>query len=86
MVDLVIRNGLAVENGQIVAVGKIDPHSYYDAQAIGLLDRGSLATGCKADLNVIDYGRLRLIQRADGYEATGALPGRLVRVARAAPG
>jgi len=86
VVDLVICNGLAVECGRIVAVGKIDPHSYYDAQAIGLLDRGSLATGCKADLNVIDYGRLRLIQRADGYEATGALPGRLVRGARAAPG
>lgn len=85
------------------------------AQAIGLHDRGLVATGYKADLNVIDYDRLqvrapevaydlpaggrRLIQRADGYdvtivsgipvsrngEATGALPGRLVRGARANP-
>jgi N-acyl-D-aspartate/D-glutamate deacylase len=86
------------------------------AQAIGLLDRGLVAAGYKADLNVIDYDRLhlrkpevvydlpsggrRLIQRADGYtatilsgavvhrdgEATGALPGRLVRGARAGAG
>ncbi len=85
------------------------------AHAIGLRDRGVVAPGFKADLNVIDYDRLRvrapevvydlpasgrrLIQRADGYEATivsgvavnregqatGALPGRLVRGARSAP-
>ncbi len=85
------------------------------AMAIGLHDRGLVARGYKADLNVIDYDRLqvrapqvvydlptggrRLIQRADGYEATivsgvtvtrsgeatGALPGRLVRGARANP-
>lgn len=85
------------------------------AQAIGLLDRGVVAEGYKADLNVIDYDRLRvrvpevvydlpaggrrLIQRADGYdvtivsgspvtrngEATGALPGRLVRGAQPGP-
>jgi N-acyl-D-aspartate/D-glutamate deacylase len=85
------------------------------ALAIGLRDRGLVANGYKADLNVIDYDRLyvrapevvydlptggrRLIQRADGYEATivsgvpvnrngeatGALPGRLVRGARAVP-
>jgi N-acyl-D-aspartate/D-glutamate deacylase len=85
------------------------------ALAIGLHDRGLVARGYKADLNVIDYDRLRvrapevvydlptggrrLIQRADGYEvtivsgipvtrngeATGALPGRLVRGARAVP-
>ena len=88
--------------------------SHDSAAAIGLHDRGLIRTGYKADLNVIDYGRLRarrpevvydlpaggrrLIQRADGYEATivsgvpvnregqatGALPGRLVRGARAA--
>ena len=56
------------------------------AAAIGLRDRGVLAPGYKADLNVIDYDRLalrkpevaydlpsggrRLIQRADGYTAT----------------
>jgi N-acyl-D-aspartate/D-glutamate deacylase len=84
------------------------------AQAIGLQDRGVVAAGYKADLNVIDYDHLqlrkpevvydlpaggrRLIQRVDGYRATilsgvvvqrdgaatGALPGRLVRGARAA--
>jgi N-acyl-D-aspartate/D-glutamate deacylase len=85
------------------------------AQAVGLCDRGVVAPGYRADLNVIDYQRLalhapkvsydlpaggrRLIQRAEGYvatlvggavtyrdgEATGALPGRLVRGARSAP-
>jgi N-acyl-D-aspartate/D-glutamate deacylase len=79
------------------------------ASLIGLNDRGLVAQGYKADLNVIDFDRLhlhppeirrdlpaggrRLVQRADGYtativagvtvlrdgEATGALPGRLVR-------
>jgi N-acyl-D-aspartate/D-glutamate deacylase len=79
------------------------------------LDRGVVAPGYRADLNVIDYQRLsleapkvsydlpaggrRLIQRAHGYVATmvageityregqasGALPGRLVRGARSAP-
>lgn len=85
-----------------------------NAAAIGLLDRGLLRVGKKADLNVIDYDRLmlqppevaydlpaggrRLLQRTDGIdatvvsgtvvyrngEATGALPGRLVRGPQAA--
>ena len=85
------------------------------AFAIGLRDRGVLAPGYKADVNVIDYdglrvsvprvvydlpsGGKRLIQTATGYDATivsgvivsrdgqatGALPGRLVRGAKAAP-
>lgn len=80
-----------------------------NASTIGLNDRGLLAPGRKADINVIDYDKLqlrapevvydlpaggrRLIQKTDGYaativagtpvyrngEATGALPGRLVR-------
>jgi N-acyl-D-aspartate/D-glutamate deacylase len=56
------------------------------AQLVGLHDRGLIAPGYRADLNVIDYGRLtlhapevaydlpaggrRLIQRASGYTAT----------------
>jgi N-acyl-D-aspartate/D-glutamate deacylase len=86
------------------------------AELYGLRDRGALAPGLRADLNVIDFDRLapciptlafdlpagarRLVQRARGYEATlvagqvtfregehtGALPGRLVRGARAATG
>jgi N-acyl-D-aspartate/D-glutamate deacylase len=85
------------------------------AEAVGLLDRGLLAPGLRADVNVIDLdglavdaptiafdlpaGGKRLLQRARGYrhtfvagvetyrdsEATGALPGRLVRGARPAP-
>jgi N-acyl-D-aspartate/D-glutamate deacylase len=79
------------------------------AGAAGLNDRGRIAAGLKADLNVIDYDRIayerpyvtydlpaggrRLLQKARGYaatvvsgavtyrdgEATGALPGLLVR-------
>jgi len=56
------------------------------ARAVGLHDRGVIAAGMKADLNVIDLGRLRierpvmafdlpsgakrLMQRARGYDAT----------------
>jgi N-acyl-D-aspartate/D-glutamate deacylase len=87
-----------------------------NAAAIGLNDRGVLAPGYKADVNVVDFDRLavhapevlydlpsggrRLVQRTEGYEATivsgvpvyrngeatGALPGRLVRGAREAAG
>ena len=79
------------------------------ARHLGLTDRGLIAPGMKADLNVIDIDRLgncaphmtsdlpaggkRLLQKSHGYrwtivngvptyrdgEATGALPGRLVR-------
>jgi len=79
------------------------------ATAYGLLDRGVLKSGYKADINIIDYENLnigaprvvydlpaggrRLIQKATGYdttivsgqpiytggEATGALPGQLIR-------
>jgi N-acyl-D-aspartate/D-glutamate deacylase len=83
---------------------------------VGLRDRGVIAPGYKADINIIDYDKLslgppkavfdlpaggrRLTQRAAGFVATivngtvtyregvptGALPGRLVRGSRAAPG
>jgi N-acyl-D-aspartate/D-glutamate deacylase len=88
-----------------------DPAGLY-----GLHDRGVLAPGMRADVNVIDFDRVgvarpemvfdlpagagRMIQRSTGYvatvvagetvveagECTGALPGRLVRGPRAAPG
>jgi N-acyl-D-aspartate/D-glutamate deacylase len=60
--------------------------SWDNAKALGLRDRGRVAVGMKADLNVIDHGRLRLqaprvvydlpaggrrlMQGADGYVAT----------------
>ncbi len=80
-----------------------------NAEAIGLTDRGRIAPGLRADLNVIDYEALelrlpavqydlpangkRIVQRSKGIdatllagvpvwrngEATGALPGRLIR-------
>jgi N-acyl-D-aspartate/D-glutamate deacylase len=85
------------------------------ATLAGLNDRGRIAIGHKADINLIDFDRLnvrvptvehdlpaggrRLHQRADGYvativsgtvtyrngQATGALPGRLVRGQQVAP-
>jgi N-acyl-D-aspartate/D-glutamate deacylase len=85
------------------------------ARTVGLLDRGVLAPGYRADVNLIDFEHLvarrpemrrdlpaggrRLVQAADGYvatiaagqvtyehgEASGALPGRLVRGPQPAP-
>jgi N-acyl-D-aspartate/D-glutamate deacylase len=56
------------------------------AETVGLFDRGLVQPGYRADLNVIDYGKLklmapqvtydlptggrRLIQKAEGYTAT----------------
>ena len=91
----------------------IKRQSHDTAAWVGLKDRGLLKPGYRADLNVIDFDNLtlhtpyivhdlpaggrRLMQKADGYEATvvageiiqrhggttGAKPGRLVRGARA---
>ena len=85
------------------------------AETYGLYDRGVVAPGYKADLNVIDFENLsiehpevhhdlpeggrRLMQRANGYEATivsgtitqrngqptGELPGKMVLGKQAAP-
>ncbi|GGC03516.1 amidohydrolase [Novosphingobium endophyticum] len=85
------------------------------ARSVGLEDRGILAEGYKADINILDIpnmvlhrprvkvdlpaGGKRLSQKSQGYvativsgtvtyrdgEATGALPGRLVRGVQAAP-
>ena len=90
----------------------VNQHTRETARTVGLGDRGVLAPGMRADINVIDFDRLaiarpemhhdlpaggrRVLQRASGYrhtlvagvetyadgEATGALPGRLVRGAR----
>ena len=86
-----------------------------NADLYGLHDRGRIAVGYRADINVIDFDRLKLevpemvydlpaggrrvMQRAKGYaaiivngqvtvrddQATGALPGRLIRGQQAAP-
>lgn len=93
----------------------VQRHCRDTARTVGLLDRGVLAPGYRADVNVIDFENLearrpevrydlpaggrRLVQRARGYlhtfvagvetysggEATGELPGRLVRGAQPAP-
>ena len=85
------------------------------ARLYGLNDRGVLAPGMKADVNIIDFDKLsirapemvfdlpaqgrRLIQKADGYrativsgvvtfengEATGEMPGKLIRGPQEAP-
>lgn len=85
------------------------------AQTYGLLDRGILKPGYKADVNVIDFDNLkihaprivydlpangrRLVENASAYsaticngevifedgEATGAMPGRVLRGTQAAP-
>jgi N-acyl-D-aspartate/D-glutamate deacylase len=90
----------------------IKAQSHDTAAAVGLHDRGLLKPGYKADINVIDHARLtlhrpavaydlpaggrRLVQHADGYEATivsgqityrqgkptAALPGKLIRGAK----
>jgi N-acyl-D-aspartate/D-glutamate deacylase len=92
----------------------IKRHTADTARAVGLNDRGVIAPGMKADINVNDFAKLgieaprmsfdlpaggkRLLQRATGYvattvsgeivyrdgEATGALPGKLVRGPQAA--
>jgi len=104
------------KRGARIALEKMVAMQTADTAAlIGLHDRGRIAPGLRADINVIDHARLRLkppvvaydlpaggkrlLQRADGYEATivagavtyrngeptGALPGRLLRGERAAP-
>jgi N-acyl-D-aspartate/D-glutamate deacylase len=96
-------------HGRMPVGALVEQLSSRTARAVGLFDRGEVAVGLRADLNVIDFARLscerptmaydlpsggkRLLQRARGYtativagqiisregEATGALPGRLVR-------
>jgi len=102
------------KSGKLDLSWLVKRHTQDNAKAVGLNDRGVVAVGKKADLNVIDFDRLRveapimkwdlpaggkrLLQRATGYrativsgavtyrdgEATGALPGKLVRGPQAA--
>lgn len=102
------------KSGKLDLSWLVKRHTQDNAKAVGLDDRGVVAVGKKADLNVIDFDRLRveapimkwdlpaggkrLLQRATGYrativsgtvtyrdgEATGALPGKLVRGPQAA--
>jgi N-acyl-D-amino-acid deacylase len=104
------------ERGERLPLEKVVAMQTRDtARLYGMNDRGVLAPGMKADLNVIDFEALRilapemifdlpaqgrrLVQRAEGYratvvsgvvtfengEATGDLPGRLVRGPQGAP-
>ena len=103
------------KHGRIDIATLIKRQTADNARAMGLLDRGVIAPGMRADINVIDFDKLachrpemaydlpaggkRLLQRASGYrhtmvagqvtyrdgEASGALPGRLVRGSQPAP-
>jgi N-acyl-D-aspartate/D-glutamate deacylase len=74
------------ERGRLDLPFAVQRHTSATARAVGLLDRGVLAPGYRADVNVIDFERLtarrpemvhdlpaggkRLVQCADGYVAT----------------
>ena len=74
------------ERGRIDVSFLVQRHCRDTARTVGLLDRGVLAPGYRADLNVIDFDNLRLhkpeivhdlpaggrrlLQRADGWEHT----------------
>ena len=103
------------DHGRLDLAYLVQQHTRDTARTVGLLDRGILAPGYRADVNVIDYegltarkpsivhdlpaGGKRLVQGADGYvatvaagqvtyehgEATGPLPGRLIRGPQPAP-
>jgi N-acyl-D-aspartate/D-glutamate deacylase len=103
------------DRGRLPLPYLVRQHTADTARTVGLLDRGVLAPGYRADVNVIDFEHLvarrpqmrhdlpaggrRLVQSADGYvatvvagevtyengEATGVLPGHLVRGPQPAP-
>ena len=74
------------KSGKLDLSWLVKRHTQDNAKAVGLDDRGVVAVGKKADLNVIDFDRLRveapimkwdlpaggkrLLQRATGYRAT----------------
>jgi N-acyl-D-aspartate/D-glutamate deacylase len=73
-------------HGRLPVEQLVRKHTSVNARAVGLMDRGVLAPGMKADVNVIDFARLqverpymahdlpaqgkRLLQSASGYVAT----------------
>jgi N-acyl-D-aspartate/D-glutamate deacylase len=75
-----------VRTGRLTLGAAVKAMTADTARVVGLLDRGRIAPGYKADLNVIDWDRLtlrqpevvydlpnggrRLTQRAEGYAAT----------------
>src|SRR5262249_41901026 len=74
------------EHGRLDIPFVVHRQTQATARTVGLLDRGVLAPGYRADVNVIDFDRLRarrpeirrdlpaggkrLVQAADGYVAT----------------
>jgi len=74
------------DHGRLDLPFAVQRHTSATARTVGLLDRGVLAPGYRADVNVIDFERLRarrpemhhdlpaggkrLVQAADGYVAT----------------
>ncbi len=74
------------DHGRLPVPFLVHRHTQATARSVGLLDRGVLAPGYRADVNVIDFDRLqarppemrhdlpaggkRLVQKADGYVAT----------------
>ena len=74
------------EQGRMDLAYLVRQHTKDTAETVGLLDRGVLAPGYRADVNLIDYDALRprrpemrhdlpaggkrLLQRADGYHTT----------------
>jgi N-acyl-D-aspartate/D-glutamate deacylase len=74
------------ERGRLDLPFAVQRHTRDTARTVGLLDRGVLAPGCRADINLIDFEHLtarrpeirhdlpaggkRLVQSADGYVAT----------------
>jgi N-acyl-D-aspartate/D-glutamate deacylase len=74
------------DHGRLDLPFAVQRHTSATARTVGLLDRGVLAPGYRADVNVIDFEHLtarrpemhhdlpaggkRLVQPADGYVAT----------------
>jgi N-acyl-D-aspartate/D-glutamate deacylase len=74
------------DKGRLDLAYLVRQHTKDTAETVGLLDRGVLAPGYRADVNLIDFDALRprrpemrhdlpaggkrLLQRADGYVAT----------------